>query len=462
MKTKHGTIIVGSGPAGLFCAIKLVQNGYRDILILESGKKYTFEEPNRCITSLYGGCSTNSDGKLTFHHQVGTTELPNIVGLKEYYDYMEEVEQLYLDFKPTKEQREIITKKENQEEVTIDKYIPKDSAKAFRAKALAANLDLLTYSIRHLGSDAGFFIAQNIHDFLTSQGVTILTEHKVDEIKCINDEYHINVNQKQFVCDNLVIGIGRSGANDFMKFMSQLDVPIKDGVVDCGLRIEVSNEICDSLLDHGVYEPKFISRDNSFEDRVRSFCWNRAGEVVAEKYPHADFVVANGHSLAYKKTNNTNFALLVTKRVPHPLRYLESICRQVNILSDNQLMIQKFGDLLNGRRSTQQRINEGGTIPTCDAYPGDLSLAIPYRILLAVIEMLQSMDKVLPGIASQYTLMYGIESKFYTNDIDIDKYAQTNKSNLYVVGDCSSKSRGQVASSTMGLMAAKGILKSLK
>lgn len=461
MKSKYGTIIVGSGPAGLFCAIKLIQNGYKDILILESGKKYTFNEPNRSITSLYGGCSTNSDGKLTFHHQVGTTELPNMVGLKEYYDYMEEVEQIYLDFKPTKEQREIITKKENNEEVTIDKYIPKDSAKEFRAKALAANLDLLTYSIRHLGSDAGFFIASNIYDYLTTNGVTILTEHKVTKTMHDGEDYIVFTNNDTFLGDNLVIGIGRSGANDFMKFMDELDVSIEDGAVDCGLRIEVSNEICSSLLKHGIYEPKLISRNNSFEDKCRSFCWNYAGEVVAEKYPHANFVIANGHSLAYKKTNNTNFALLVTKRVPQPLKYLESVCKQVNILSDNKLMIQKLGDLLNGRRSTQQRINEGGTIPTCEAYAGDLSLAIPYRILLAIIEMLKSMDEILPGIGSQYTLLYGAEAKFYTNDIKLNEYAQTIKHGLYIIGDCSSKSRGQVASSTMGLMAANGILKGL-
>jgi uncharacterized FAD-dependent dehydrogenase len=458
MNKIYSTLLVGSGPSCIFAAIELVKNGYKNILILEAGKKYEYNDPNRSLTQLFFGAAGNSDGKLTLHHQVGTTELPNLVGLPQYYELMEKVEQVYIDFKPTKEQREIITGKKNDSEVLLDRYNPSEEALKFRAKALSANLDMLTYSITHLGSDNGYFIGDNIYNFLIKNGASILSEHKVTEITKKNDLFQVFVGDKLFEAKNVIIGVGRSGASDFAKFMAQLGVPIENGSADCGLRIEVSNEICSKLIDAGIYEPKIISRSNKYDDRVRSFCWNYAGEVVAEKYPHNNLVVANGHSLSNSKTKNTNFALLVTKKIPHPLQYLESVCNQINILAENKIMVQRLGDLLKGRRSTVKRISEGGTIPTCDAYPGDLGLAMPHRVLSSILEMLESMNKILPGIYSDYTLIYGAEAKFYVNSLQLDKYAQTCIPGLYATGDCTSKSRGQVASSVMGLMAAKGIL----
>lgn len=461
MKTQ--VIIIGTGPSSLFAAIELVNNGCNDILMLEAGSMYEYNDPERSLTQLFGGASTNSDGKLTFHHQVGTTFLPGIVGLKEYYNYMERVEQIYLDFKPTKAQREIIQNKKNNEDVTIEKYIPTDEAKEYRAKALANNMDMLTYNITHLGSDAGFFIGRNIYDFLIKSGVEIICDSRVTEINKNNDLFEVHVDEKKYISEFLIVGIGRSGADDFSKFMRNLNVPLKDGQLDCGVRVEVPNEICSGLLKAGIYEPKMIARTKTYEDKVRTFCWNYAGEVVAEKYPHyGDLVVANGHSLAYSKTDNTNFALLVTKQIPNPLEYLKTACKTINILADGKIMIQRLGDLRAGRRSTEKRINEGGVIPTCDAYPGDLSLGMSYRHLLAVLEMLEMMDKVLPGINGKYTLLYGLEAKFYTNDVEVNKFGETVLENLYAVGDGSGKTRGQVASSTMGLMSGRGILNKIK
>jgi uncharacterized protein len=462
MNKNHFKVInIGTGPSCLFSAIELVKEGITDILMLEAGKKYTYNEFGKSLTSQFGGNGLVSDGKQTIHHQVGTTELPNMIGIKQYYDYMNKVVEIYKNFKPTKEQREIIQGFKNDSNVELERFEPNDEALEFRANSLAHGLDLLTYAIVHLGSDSGFFIAENIYDYLIKNGVSILCENKVTKVSKKEDIFYVCVGEEVYTCNNLIVGVGRSGSDSFREFMKSLNIPIEDGYADLGLRIETSNSVTKKLMKAGIYEPKFIARTKTYEDKCRSFCWNYAGEVVAEKYPHyGDLVVANGHSLQYSKTDNTNFALLVTKKIPNPLDYLKNSCKQVNILANQNIMIQRVGDLREGRRSTQQRINEGGIIPTCDAYPGDLSLVLSYRTMLAILETLEMMDGVLPGINSKFSLLYGLECKFYTNIIKLNNNCESIElENLYAIGDGSGLSRGQVASSVMGLLAAEGILR---
>ena len=467
---KHFKIaMVGSGPANTMAAIKLIKNGIKDIVIIEKGK-YRTDSPEESVTEGIFGASLRSDGKLNYHHNVGTSTLPDIVGLKRYYEYLTEQEKTWLEFAPTKNQ---VIKYFGSEDGDnkIHRYEPTIEAKQFRAKSLAHDLELSTYPILHIGSDNGYLICENLYHYLLNNNITMLPQCNVFQINKENNIFTISYRNKDdeieiVTSDYVVVGTGRTGASAFKGFMEHLNIPVEPGAVDLGCRIECAEEVTSKLIDCQIYEPKFMMNSPTWDDRVRSFCWNYKGEVVKEVYPHSGLITANGHSRAHSKTNNTNFALLVTKSFAPPfddaLGYIEGICEQTNRLSDKRgLIIQRFGDLLNGRRTTDKRLAEGGVIPSCDAYPGDGSIIMPARFLSSIVDMLKAMDNVLPGIGSKFTLLYFTEAKFYTNRVQINEYGETMLSKLYAIGDCS-HTRGLNASSVMGLMAANGIVNSLK
>lgn len=461
----YDLICVGSGPACIFAVIELVKNGYKNILVLEQGE-LRGEEPGVSLTMGFLGSGSFSDGKLNYHHAVGTSTLPDIVGLKEYYEYLDRQEQVWLDFAPTQEQINTRLKLNPNADTQISRFVPNEEAKKLRAKALANNIELSTYPVRHLGSDNAYHITLNIYKYLIDNGVTIKFGQEVTTIdKCDgwfsvttsgDDEYSYHAGK------NIMVGVGRSGSASFTKLMAQVGIPITHGATDLGVRVEIPDEIAMKLPKAGIYEPKFLYRSRTTDDSCRTFCWNPSGFVVAEKYEHSGLVTANGHSLEHTKSANSNFAILVSKTFTtpfnDPLAYVEAICKMANLLSGGGLLVQRLGDLKEGRRSTQKRIAEGSMIPTCEATPGDLSLVMPYRQLLSIMEMLETMDGVLPGMASKYTLLYGIEAKFYSNNVIIDQFAETIVPGIYVGGDGSGHSRGLNASSVMGLMVAKGLL----
>lgn len=816
----YDVITIGTGPACIMACIELIKHGHNNILMLEQGIMRSTDE-KESLTSGFGGSSLKSDGKINYHHAVGTSTLPDIVGLKEYYNYLDKQEQIWLDFKPTPEQYETLNVADGDYE--ISRFVPNEKAKTLRAKALSHNVELSTYPILHLGSDNSYYITQNIYNHLINSGIQIKFQQCVSSINQKSDHFVVTTTKgESFKGKNVIIGIGRSGAADFIKFMKELNIPVSHGATDLGVRVEMPNEIASKLTKAEIYEPKFLYRSKTTDDACRTFCysndtkvytkngfklfnelsqkdeflsvnpetqeinwvkavkfqkykftgnmkrvkskqidwlvtpdhlmyikfnstdksrkpyskygfkkiedlkpghimsceghwngenfgkiningfeissenycelmgyylsegssyiqkehnkpiiripqvkndnfekilqliknskinhrvdkgysagreqgkviviknpelcfylqkfgksfekfvpeeiknmtpslikifldafclgdgsirqvkhgfninetyhedrtyytsskkmaedlcelilktnqrpyiyenktagkkfkhangeyitnhnifhvsprnrrthqlnsikienefyddfvydvtleknhtllilrnnkiwwgsncWNPGGFVVAEEYPHSKLITANGHSLEHTKSDNTNFAILVSKTFTtpfnDPLAYVESFCRVANLLSGGGLLVQRLGDLREGRRSTEKRIAEGSMIPTCEATPGDLSLVLPHRQLQAIVEMLETMDGVLPGMASKYTLMYGIEAKFYSNNVDINEYAETKRKNVYVIGDGSGHSRGLNASSVMGLMAAKGIIRSM-
>jgi uncharacterized FAD-dependent dehydrogenase len=460
----YDLICVGTGPASIFACVELVRNGFKNILMLEQGILRP-DEPGISLTTGWSGAGGRSDGKLNHHHAVGTSTLPDIVGLKEYYDYLDRQEQIWLDFAPTQEQINTRLKQNPNADTTISKFTPNDLANKLRAKSLANNIELSTYPIRHLGSDNAFHITLNLFNYLADNGIEIKFNSKVESVKSDHQgAYDIKVGDNIYKGKNVMIGVGRSGSASFVKFMQDLDIPVKHGATDLGVRVEVPDEICSKLLKAGIYEPKFLYRSKTTDDACRTFCWNPSGFVVGETYPHTGLTTANGHSLEHTKSGNSNFAILVSKTFTapfnDPIAYVESVCKLANLLSGGGLLVQRFGDLKAGRRSTHQRIAEGSMIPTCEATPGDLSLVLPGRQLQAIIEMIEAMDGVLPGMASKYTLFYGLEAKFYSNNVQINEFAEVHPG-VYVGGDCSGHSRGLNAASVMGLMAAKGILQSV-
>lgn len=476
MNKIYDLIIIGTGPAGFFCAIDLVRKGYTNILMIDKGSLRTGKSDEN-VTEGWAGAGAHSDGKVNMTHKVGGI-LADVIGLKRFHELLEKQDQMWLDFSPTNEQKKLRQQKSPDADLDVRLFVPTDESKILRAKALANHMELETYPIRHLGTDNMLDSTNNMLEYLKSNGVEVVLEAEVKQIcKYKNEEeFVVRVQKKDSWCDpefgdyelehydgkNVLIATGRSGGHFFRETMQCLDIPMLNNGVDIGVRVEVPNEITDGLLKAGIYEPKMLYRTPTFDDSVRTFCWCNSGFVAIEEYRDTGIKTVNGHSYADKKSNNTNFALLVTKTFTSPFdnpqAYAESVSRMANLLSGNSVLVQRYGDFKAGRRTTEKRLNEGALVPTLDAVPGDLSLAIPYRQMLAIGEMLEAMDKVLPGIASKYTLLYGIEAKFYSNRVNIDSNSMTEIKGLYVAGDGSGWTRGLNQAAIQGLVVSEGIL----
>lgn len=460
-------IIIGTGPGGLFCALNLVRNGYRNILMIDKGS-FRRGNPGENVTEGWAGAGAHSDGKVNMTHKVGGT-LTDVISMPKFYEYLDIQDQIWLHFMPTSEQKTARMQQNPSADMEARMFKPGHKANQLRAKALANHMELQTYSIRHLGTDNMLDSTFNMYDYLEKNGVTIRLDMEVSAINK-NDNGIFNVTAKQndgyehrLDARNVLIATGRSGGHFFKKTMENLKVAMTNNGVDIGVRVEVPNDITAGLLQAGIYEPKMLYRTPTFDDPVRTFCWCDSGYVALEEYRDTGIKTVNGHSFADKKSDNTNFALLVTKTFTEPFNdpqaYAESISKMANLLSGGNVLVQRYGDFKEGRRTTPSRLNEGALIPTLDtAIPGDLSLVIPYRQMLAISEMLEAMDKVLPGIASKYTLLYGIEAKFYSNKVKIDEHSMTEIDGLYIAGDGSGWTRGLNQAAIQGLMVSEGLL----
>ena len=458
----YDLIIVGSGPASMFAAIKLIDNGYKNIIIIEKGKKRS-NNVNENVTEGWSGASGFSDSKVNLTHKSGGT-IYELTGLKKFYEYVQEQDQLWLRFQPTDKQR----KKYNlKADVNERLFTPNAQAEKLRAKALANHMDLLTFPIRHLGTENVFYIGQNIYDFLIRNGVQILVESEVFKIE--KDENIFNVSftkddkQESIQSKNVLLTPGRSGSQIFLETMKSFNLKLLNNGVDAGIRFEAPAEIGEFILDYGIYEPKFTYYSKLTKSKVRSFCYSPFGNVALEEYRNTGIKTVNGHSKGDgERSRNLNFSVLVTETFTEPFNnpqaYAESICKLANLLAGGDVLLQRLGDLRSGRRSTPQRIREGATIPTLDATPGDLSLCIPQRYLTAIMEFLEVMDKVIPGINSDHGLLYGMEMKFYSNKVEVDNNSMTKIDGLYVGGDGAGLTRGLAQASVNGLIVADALL----
>lgn len=472
----YDLVIIGTGPAGFFTALHLVKHGYTNILMLDKGALRSGKEGEN-VTEGWAGAGAHSDGKVNMTHKVGGT-LTEAVGMKRFYEYLEMQDQMWLDFAPTEDQKRARRQQRPDADLDARLFKPTDVAKKLRAKALANHMELETYDIRHLGTDNMLDSTNNMYWYLRDKGVHILTHA---EVKAVHHKSQRNVlapdgadylvtiekgtGYENFAAKNVLIAVGRSGGHFFRRTMNKLHIPVSNNGVDIGVRVEVPNEVTHGLLEAGIYEPKMLYRTPTFDDPVRTFCWCDSGFVALEEYRDTGIKTVNGHSYADKKSQNTNFALLVTKTFTSPFddpqAYAESVSRMANLLSGGSVLVQRFGDFKAGRRTTEKRLNEGALIPTLDAVAGDLSLVIPYRQMLAISEMLEAMDNVLPGIASKYTLMYGIEAKFFSNKVQIDSDSMTQLDGLYVAGDGCGWTRGLNQAAVQGLTVADSLLRKM-
>ncbi len=463
--SNYDVIIVGAGPSGIFCAYELIhKKPDLRVLMLEKGRRIEERQcPKRktkvcvgckpcSITTGFAGAGAFSDGKLSLSPDVGGN-LPEILGYEKAGELIQESDEIYLKFGADASVYGLGKEKEIRE---------------IRRKAINANLKLVECPIRHLGTEEGYKIYMRLQEHLLEKGVEMKFKTMVENI-ILEDGRAKGVLTDQgetFYGQEIVCAIGREGADWFSHICKEHDIETKVGTVDIGVRVEVRDEVME-FLNQNLYEAKLIYHTPTFDDKVRTFCTNPSGEVATEYYDNG-LAVVNGH--AYKssdlKTSNTNFALLVSKNFTKPFKtpiaYGKQIAQLSNMLCDGKILVQTFGDFRRGRRTTEERLCRNNLIPTLkDAVPGDLSLVFPHRIMVDIEEMILALDKVTPGIASDETLLYGVEVKFYSNKVVVNQDFETNIPGLRAIGDGASVTRGLQQASANGLSAARSILKEM-
>ncbi len=456
---KYDVVIVGAGPGGIFSAYELSKsNPNLKIAVLEAGNPLSKrkcpidgKKIKSCIgckpcsiMNGFGGAGAFSDGKYNITNQFGGT-LYEYIGKDEALELMRYVDKLNLDYGGAG------TKLYS----TANSKVKKE--------CLQHGLMLLDASVRHLGTDINYIVLENIYNELKEKvEFNFLTVAK--NVEKLDSGYAVETEKGVYEAKYLIISVGRSGSKWMETVCRDLEIPTNSNRVDIGVRVELPYEIFSHLTDE-LYESKIVYRTEKYEDLVRTFCMNPRGAVVNENTN--GIVTVNGHSYEdpAKQTENTNFALLVAKHFSEPFKdsngYGESIARLSNMLGGG-VMIQRFGDLINGKRSTAERIREAFVTPTLNATPGDLSLVIPKRILDGIIEMIYALDKIAPGTANTDTLLYGVEVKFYNMEVSIDSNLETCHNGLYVIGDCSGITHSLSHASASGIHVARHIAERIK
>ena len=465
---KYDVVIVGAGPAGLFNAYELITNNPKlKIAILE---KVFFVKKRVCpmikqgvpckncnpcaILSGYGGAGTFSDGKLNFIPKLGKSDLTKYMSESEAYKLIDETETIFNKFN-----------------MNAEVYPSNlDFASEIRKKVTVAGAKLLIIKQKHLGSDHLPEYIEGICKFLADKGVSLIERTDVIDIKTINEEEHEityldpSKKEKSIISKNVVIAPGRTGAKWIQDFADKHNIPYLSQSIEIGVRVEVRKDIMEEIT-NVIYDPTIFIKTKTYSDEIRTFCTNPGGFVAKENY--YGYICVNGHALKDTKSNNTNFAFIskvnLTEPVTNTRLYGESIAKIANVLGDGKPIIQSLKDLKNGRRSEWHRINKGFIEPTLkDCVAGDLALVMPHRIITNILEGLETLDKIIPGVANDDTLLYGPEIKFFSNEIATDSNFKLNNDNIYFIGDGAGKAGNIVTAAATGLVAARDILERTK
>ncbi len=457
----YDVIIVGAGPAGIFTAYELKKHKPdAEILLIEEGKRVDKRQCpknklNKCIsckpycniTSGFSGAGAFSDGKLSLSYEVGG-DLPELIGADVAQEFIDYTDSIYLEFGAD-------THVEG-----VDNY---EAVKGIRSKAIQAGLKLVDCPIRHLGTEKAHELYLKLQNYLIDCGVELRTDTVVKDL-LIKDEaiYGVLVSDsmtksmdEEITGEKVIVATGRKGADWLKDMCVKHDINHKAGTVDIGVRVELRNEIMESV-NSVLYESKLIGYPAPFKDKVRTFCQNPGGFVSQENYDN-NLAVVNGHSYKEKKSHNTNLAILsshnFSKPFNEPIEYGRKVAELVNMLGNGSILVQRFGDILDGKRTWQKELSQSNIKHTLvDAVAGDLTAAIPYRTMTNIINFIQAMDVVVPGFASPETLLYGPEVKFYSNKIILDENFETNIKGLHCLGDSSGWTRGLMMASAMGVM----------
>lgn len=465
MEKRADVIIIGAGPGGIFCAYELLrQKPDLKVIVIEKGRsiekrvcpKRTTLQCVGCkpcsITTGFAGAGAFSDGKLSLSPDVGGN-LPEILGYEKTAELIHESDEIYLKFGA------------DRNVYGVDKQ---DVIREIRRRAIGANLKLVECPIRHLGTEEGYKIYAKLQKHLMDEGAELIFNTMVEEI-LVEDGKAVGVRTDKgdvYYGSEVVSAVGREGADWFKDKCEEVGIETTPGTVDVGVRVEVRDEVMQYLNDN-LYEAKLIYHTPTFDDKVRTFCTNPSGEVATEYY-EGGLAVVNGHAYKAKdhKTHNTNFAILVsknfTKPFKTPIEYGKQIAQLSNMLCGGRILVQTFGDFKRGRRTTEERLCRNNLIHTLkDAVPGDLSLVFPHRIMVDIEEMLEALDKITPGIASDETLLYGVEVKFYSNRVIVNSDFETSIKGLRAIGDGAGVTRGLQQASANGISVARSILKGM-
>ena len=455
----YDVIIIGAGPGGIFSAYELMQKN-KDLKIAVFDAGHSLEKRHcpidgdkvksciKCKTCAimngFGGAGAFSDGKYNITNDFGGT-LYEYIGRKQAFDLMEYVDKI------------------NMSHGGEGTKMYSTAGTNLKKLCLQNKLKLLDASVRHLGTDINYVVLENLYNEMKDH-MDFFFDTPIEKIEVLdNGDYRVDTKDNSYDCKKCVISVGRSGSKWMETVCNDLHIPTKSNRVDIGVRVELPAVIFSHLTDE-LYESKIVYRTEKFEDNVRTFCMNPYGMVVNENTN--GIVTVNGHSYesADLRTENTYFALLVAKHFSEPFKdsngYGESIARLSNMLGGG-VIVQRFGDLVRGRRSNTKRIEEGLVTPTLAATPGDLSLVLPKRILDGIIEMIYALDKIAPGTANDDTLLYGVEVKFYNMEVEIDEHLQSKYSGLYIIGDGSGVTHSLSHASASGVYVARHIAETI-
>ena len=463
----YDVVIIGAGPAGLFAAYELITNNKKlKIAILERGNivknrvcpmnknKVPCQNCNPCaILSGYGGAGTFSDGKLNFIPKLGKSDLMKYMSESEAYKLIDETEKIFNKF--------------NMDASVYPSNI--DEANEIRKKVAIAGAKLLLIKQKHLGSDYLPNYIQGICNYLKDNGVRLFDRCNVVDIKTINKNEHevIYKNGKKeeiIKSKNVIVAPGRTGAKWLQVLADKYNIAYTSRSIEIGVRVEIRKDIMEDIT-NVIYDPTIFIKTKTYGDEIRTFCTNPGGYVAKENY--YGYICVNGHALKDKKSNNTNFAFIskvnLTEPVTNTRVYGESIARIANVLGDGKPIIQSLKDLKKGRRSQWHKINKGFIEPTLkDCVAGDLALVMPHRIITNILEGLEILDKIIPGVNNDDTLLYGPEIKFFSNEIETDNNFKIENDNIYFIGDGSGKAGNIVTAAATGLIAARDIIDKTK
>ena len=454
----YDVIIIGAGPGGIYAAYELTKesNGLK-VAVFEAGKRLEERKcpidgvkvkscincPSCSIMSGFGGAGAFSDGKYNITNDFGGT-LHEYIGKDEAIRLMKYVDDI------------------NMSHGGEGTKLYSTANSSFKKLCRQNNLILLDASVRHLGTDINYVVLSNLYDELKDK-VDFCFRTPVEHIEVVDGGYCVITAEGRFTCKKCIVSVGRSGSKWIEEICHELGIPTESNRVDIGVRVELPAELFSHITDE-LYESKIVYKTEKFEDRVRTFCMNPRGSVVNENTN--GIVTVNGHSFEdpSKQTNMTNFALLVSKHFSVPFKdsngYGESIARLSNMLGGG-VIVQRFGDLIRGRRTNYKRLADSFVVPTLKAEPGDLSLVLPKRILDGIIEMIYALDKIAPGTANDDTLLYGVEVKFYNMEVSVNERLETKYDGLYMIGDGSGVTHSLSHASASGVFVARDILRQI-
>ncbi len=458
---KYDVVIVGAGPAGIFTAIELIRQGSeKSILMVEKGQaiekracpKSKTQKCINCkpychITTGFSGAGAFSDGKLSLSPEVGG-DLPGLIGEGLAMDLIDYTDKIYLEFGADEH---------------IEGVSNPERVKEIRKRAIHAGLKLVDCPIRHLGTEKAQEIYYAIERYLQEHGVDMMFGYECSDLLLTNGVCHgVVIRKKEDVREieagSTIIATGRRGADWLERICAEYDVAHQPGTVDIGVRVEVRNEVMEEV-NEVLYESKLVGYPKPFKNKVRTFCQNPGGFVSQENYDN-DLAVVNGHSYKDIKSNNTNVSILCSHNFSYPfnqpIAYAQKVGELTNMLANGHILVQRFGDILDGKRTWEKELSQSNLRPTLpDAVAGDITAAMPYRAMTNIINFIQAVDHVVPGFASTETLLYSPELKFYSNRVKMDENLNTNVKGLHCLGDSSGWTRGLMMASVMGVLMAR-------